>query len=188
MVMTTTSSVRVGPHTWDDFVALDEDDPRELVDGCLLEIDVATELHEYIVCFIAAVLFEWARRHGGRVLGSGYKVRIGERRGVMPDVQFYAKGRPANPPQGLTRGAPDLGVEVVSPSSRKYDRVTKLAWYASIGMPEYWIVDSEAKTIERLVLKDGAYSIVQTASEGTFEPASFAGVSISIDALFTIPE
>lgn len=186
--MTTTSPVRVGPHTWDEFVALDEDDTRELVDGFLLEIDVATELHEYIVSCLVGLLFEWTRRHGGRVLGSSYKVRIGERRGVMPDLQFYARGRPANPPQGLTGGAPDLGVEVISPSSRRYDRVTKLAWYASIGMPEYWIVDSEARTIERLVLKDGVYAIVQTASEGTFEPESFPGVSIALEALFTIPE
>ncbi len=187
--MTTVSrSIRVGPHTWGDFVALDEDDTRELIDGQLLEIDVATELHEWIVMFLGRCLLDWALAHGGRVLGSAYKVRITEHRGVMPDLHYYAKGRPANPPQGLVKGSPDLGVEVISPSSRRYDRVTKLAWYASIGMPEYWIVDSEAKTIERLVLRDGVYAIVHVASDGTFDPASFPGLSIPLDRLFTIPE
>lgn len=178
----------VGPSTWEDFIALDEDDPRELIDGHLLEIDVATELHEYIVFVLGHLLVDWTLRNGGRVLGSAYKIRVTERRGVMPDVQYYARGRPANPPAGLERGAPDLGVEVVSPSSRRYDRVTKLAWYASIGMPEYWIVDSEARTIERLVLRDGAYAIVHVADEGTFEPESFPGLSIPLDRLFTIPD
>jgi Uma2 family endonuclease len=42
-----------GPYTWDDFVALDEDDRRELIDGELVEVEVPTELHEYIVWILS---------------------------------------------------------------------------------------------------------------------------------------
>lgn len=184
----TSQPPRVGAATRDDFIALDEDDLRELIDGELLEIDAATELHEWILAFLVRCLVDWAVVNGGRVLGPAYKVRIDDRRGVMPDIQYYAKGRPANPPRGLEHGAPDLAVEIVSPTSRRYDRVKKLSWYAWIGTPEYWIVDPDARTIERLVLREGGYAIAQTADEGAFEPASFPGLSIPLDRLFTLPE
>jgi hypothetical protein len=83
--------------------------------------------------------------------------------------------------RGLEHGRPELVVEVVSQSSRRYDRVTKLDWYASIGVPEYWLVDPEARTIERLVLQGSTYFIAQTATEGTFHPESCRGLEIPLD-------
>jgi Uma2 family endonuclease len=63
--------------------------------------------------------------------------------------------------------------------------VTKLGWYASIGIPEYWIIDPEARTIERLVLQTGTYLIAQTATEGSFRPDSFVGLAIPVDEIWT---
>jgi Uma2 family endonuclease len=174
---------------WDQFVALGEEDRRELVDGQLVEVEVPTERHEWVVAFLLSSLVQWSRIHGGRPLASGYKVRIDDRRGVMPDVQFYCKGRSPNPPQGLESGAPDLVVEVVSPASVRYDRVTKLNWYLSIQVPEYWLVDPEARTVERLVLEGSNYRIAASlALDGRFEPDSFPGLSIDLAELFTLPE
>src|SRR5215472_9453535 len=110
------------PFTWDDFIALDEDDLRELIDGELVEVEVPTGKHERIVMLLGHFLSTWADAgHGGEAMGSGYKVRISERRGVMPDVQFYRRGNRAAREQdaGLARGCPDLVVEIVSPSSRR---------------------------------------------------------------------
>jgi Uma2 family endonuclease len=85
---------------------------------------------------------------------SGYKVRITDSRGVMPDLQFYrAENDPRSQQAGLAEGHPDLVVEVSSPTSVRYDRVKKLTWYASIGAPEYWIVDPMQRTFERLLLE-----------------------------------
>ena len=73
----------------------------------------------------------------------------------------------------------------VSPSSRRYDRVKKLRWYAQIGVPEYWIVDAEARTFERLVLRDGAYVIASSCEgEETFRPESFEGLEIPLAKLW----
>jgi len=179
-----------GPYTWDDFLALGDDDTRELIDGHLLEVDVATLPHEEIVATLITFLGAWARAReprAGRVLASSYKVRISARRGVMPDVQFYRAGNdaPAGQLQGLTTGRPDLAVEVVSPSGRRYDRVVKLAWYASVGVPEYWIVDPEARTLERLVLDGEHYAIVEALSdEEVFRPASFDGLVVPLRELW----
>jgi hypothetical protein len=129
----------------------------------------------------------WAEGHGGSVLGSGYKVRVSERRGVMPDVQVFRRGNePAvDQEQGLARGHPDLVVGIVSPSSLRYDRVTKLRWYAQLGVPEYWIVDPSARTLERLVLREGIYGIAESlADEDVLRPESFEGLELPLAKLW----
>jgi Uma2 family endonuclease len=180
-----------GSYTWDDFVDLDEDDLRELIDGELVEIEVPNRPHESVVALLGYFLIAWARAgNGGEALASGYKVRISERRGVMPDVQFYRRENDSAKRQhkGLVEGRPDLAVEIVSPSSRKHDRVTKLNWYASREVPEYWIVDPEARTLEQLVLANGAYTIVQSLAEETvFEPRTFPGLAIPLAELWGDP-
>jgi Uma2 family endonuclease len=176
------------PYTWDDFVALDEDDSRELVDGQLVEIEVPTARHEHVVALLCHFLTAWASAgHGGCALASGYKIRVSDRRGIMPDVQFYRRGNEAtrNQDSGLERGRPDLVVEVVSPSSRRFDRVTKLRWYSQLGVPEYWIVDFEARTVEQLVLREGAYVITASLAESeAFRPESFVGLDIPLPRLW----
>ncbi len=175
------------PYTWDDFVALGEDDVRELIDGELVEVEVPTLDHERVVRELVIELGLWCRGHGGEVLASGYKMRISVRSGVMPDVQLYRKGNEiaGDQNQGLAHGRADLVVEVISPSSRGYDRVTKLRWYAQLGLPEYWIIDPEGRTLERLVLHDGSYVIAASLEgEETFRPESFEGLEISLARLW----
>jgi Uma2 family endonuclease len=182
------SSAASASHSWDDFIALDEDDPRELIDGELVEVEVPTFVHEHLVIRIGSALTVWSDAgHGGRALASGYKDRISDRRGVMPDVQFYRAGNESEREQqvGLVTGHPDVVVEVVSPSSGRYDRVSKLRYYAQKGVPEYWIVDPQARTLERLVLRDGVFSITDSfADEETFRPDAFPGLEIPLARLW----
>jgi len=63
-------------------------------------------------------------------------------------------------------GAPDLVVEVLSPSSRKRDKVRKAGIYARHGVPEYWIIDAWARTLERYVLSGEHYVIADLFEEG----------------------
>lgn len=179
-----------GPLTWSDFVALDEDDPRELLDGRLVEVEVPSWTHERIVADLIQMLGRWsAGRAAGQVIGSGYKLRISERRGLMPDVQFFRHGNlPAGQDSGLERGRPDLVVEVISPTSRSKDSVQKLRDYAAIGVPEYWLIDPEARTLERLVLRDGVYAIVDALDgDARFRPDSFTGLEVPLAELWGHP-
>ena len=195
---------------WEDFIALPDEDRRELLDGVLLDPDMPTEIHEHIVAALGFHLGLWAREHGARLLASGYKVRVGKRRGFMPDLQLYRAENPARRgSQGLDEGHPDLVVEIISPlalserqeeraptsgwaeprarsgSSARYDRLVKLNGYAALGVPEYWLIDPELQTIERFVLRDGLYAVAQNASENeVFEPASYSGVSVPLAELW----
>jgi Uma2 family endonuclease len=185
--MSSVARARTGPFTWDDFVALDEDDLRELIDGELVEVEVPTLVHERAVAEIASTLRSFARRRGGMALASGYKIRISEARGVMPDAQLYLAGNEPAPDQneGFVRGRPDLVVEVVSPSSRRHDRIVKLGYYAALKVPEYWTVDPEARTVERLVFSKKGYVIASIhENEGVFAPPRFPGLRLRIEQLW----
>lgn len=177
-------------YTWREFVALPDHDRRELIDGQLLEIDVPTELHEWVVATLVRLLGAWAMtRRTGIVLASGYKVRIRDDRGFMPDAQFFRRGRLV-PSEGLDAGAPDLAVEVISRTSGRYDRSDKLQGYAEIGVPEYWIVDPEQQTFERFLLDaQGTYRMADAlVGDATFAPASFPGFAIELGDLWRLPE
>jgi Uma2 family endonuclease len=177
-----------GPFTWEDFVALDEDDFRELVNGELVEIEVPTWSHERVVASLIAVLGHWCwTTRAGNVVGSSYKIRIDDRQGMMPDVQLYRRGNvPSGQEKGLERGRPDLVVEVISPSSRSKDRVQKVHHYAAIGVPEYWLLDPEARTLERLVLsREGVYGLVEALEGGAlFRPSGFDGLEIDLGRIW----
>lgn len=177
--------------TWDDFVLLDEEDRRELIDGVLVETEVNELPHEAAVAALIFRLEGWARTTGGgRTLGSNYRIRISDRRGVTPDVQFLSKETLALADRkGFTRGVPDLVVEVISPSSSRYDRVVKLGWYAAAGVREYWIVEPVDRTLQRLVLgANGRYSIADSlADDAVFEPDSFPGLAIPLAELWIDP-
>ncbi len=174
--------------TWDDYIALPDDDRRELIDGALVEVEVPTFLHEHVVAGLVGNLGCWTREHGGSVIGSGYKVRVDAGRAFMPDVQLYRRGNvrtAIRQQQGLAEGRPDLVVEVISPSSRRYDRLLKRAGYAAIGVPEYWLVEPDDRLIERFCLVDRTYRASGGAmGDGVFAPESFEGLEIPLGSLW----
>lgn len=175
------------PVRWQEFIALPDDDRRELIDGELIEVEVPTFEHENIVAAVIQYLRAWVRAHqAGVVLASGYKVRISETRGFMPDVQHLsAETAQQAGKQGLEQARPELVVEVISPSGRRYDRVVKLNGYAAIGVPEYWLIDPEGRTLERLMLQGEHYLIAQTAEEDAdFAPPSYEGLVIPLAELW----
>ncbi|MEW5739672.1 MAG: Uma2 family endonuclease [Myxococcota bacterium] len=176
--------------TWSAFVALPEHDRRELIQGRLVEIDMPTYVHEHIVATVIHYLMAWRRAGGGgHVLGSGYKIRIRDDQGFIPDVQYFRSGRVV-PDQGLSEGAPDLVLEVVSPSSARFDQVEKLNGYASIGTAEYWLINPETRTVHRFVLGSAGHFIVEDALEGeaVFQPASFRGLELPLAELWNPPQ
>ena len=70
---------------------------------------------------------------------------------IQPDLLVVLTGRKSIVDQDYVRGAPDLVVEILSPSSEERDRIVKAKRYATFGVREMWLVDPKAKTIEVLV-------------------------------------
>jgi Uma2 family endonuclease len=75
----------------------------------------------------------------------------------QPDVLVVLKNHLARYQEKKIVGAPDLLVEVISPSSKLYDRALKRMIYEQAGVPEYWLVDEKKQTIELFALENGKY-------------------------------
>ena len=83
-------------------------------------------------------------------------------------------------------GAPDMVIEILSPSNQKHDRYTKLELYQHAGVREYWIVDPEAKTVQANILNDGQYiiSIYDSEIRSTIPVHVLEGLEIPIKDIF----
>lgn len=81
---------------------------------------------------------------------------------LQPDLIFISAERVGIVQENFVAGAPELVVEVVSPSTTVHDRVTKLPIYAEAGVPEFWLIDSQARTVEVLKLQGKKYFVDAT--------------------------
>ncbi len=80
----------------------------------------------------------------GEVFSAPYDVQLGEDTVVEPDLVVVLNDRASFIGPDHIAGVPSLVVEILSPSSRRADTVTKRAAYARAGVPEYWLIDAEA--------------------------------------------
>jgi Uma2 family endonuclease len=173
--------------TLEEWADLDEDEPGELVDGRLVEEEVARNLHEVPVSWLVRTLGNWAIPRGGWVLGSEHKLGLAANRGRKPDVSMYAPGTRLRANAGLSRTPPAVVVEVASPSPRDVhrDRVEKLKEYATFGIRYYWLVDPRTRLFEILELgADGRYTIAVSASEGTVAAPGCEGLTLDLNGLW----
>ena len=94
----------------------------------------------------------------GEVLFSPCDVVLTQKRVVQPDVLYISKAR-LDIIQNYIAGVPDLVMEVISEGSWQRDRIEKKALYEQFGLPEYWIVDPDSKTIEVFALIKGVLQL-----------------------------
>ena len=92
--------------------------------------------------------------------GDGVDLYLSEEEQYIPDGMIVCD--PGKIQANGVHGAPDLVVEVQSPSTASIDRGHKKAAYARFGVREYWIVSPSEKTVEQYVLKDGDFVMRQT--------------------------
>jgi Uncharacterized protein conserved in cyanobacteria len=76
-------------------------------------------------------------------------VILSDTNAVQPDAMMIRRSRKSIVTSRGVEGPPDLVAEVLSPGSRKKDRLKKMAVYEKHGVPEYWIVDPETRTLEQ---------------------------------------
>jgi Uma2 family endonuclease len=113
-------------------------------------------------------------------------VRLGPHDIVRPDLAGWRRQRLQRP--GTVRPidvAPDWACEVLSPATAALDRVRKRGLYARAGIPHYWIVDPDARVVEALALRDGAWTdagIHDEAAVARIPP--FESIELEVGRLF----
>jgi len=172
----------------DEWFALPEDEPGELVDGRLEEEEVTDYLHELLVMLLGHQIATWLLPLGGLVASSDAKFAVASRRGRKPDLTVYLPGSRRPPARGLIRVPPDIAIEIVSPTPRdgRRDRVEKMADYAAFGVAWYWLLDPQLRSLEVLELDaQGRYLHVLGASSGKLQIPGCEGLTLDLDALWT---
>ena len=174
--------------TLDEWAAMPEDEPGELVDGRLEVEEVPDLVHELVVSWLIQVLGKWLGR-GGFVFGSEAKYAVRANRGRKPDVAVYLNSDGSRLPRyGVVRVPPDIAIEVVSPTPRdeRRDRIEKMDEYAEFGVRFYWILDPGLQSLEIFELVDGRYARTARATEGRMESVpGCAGLTIDLDELWS---
>jgi len=149
-----------GNWTYDLYAALPEDGKRyEIVDGVLLDMTPAPGIpHQKAVLRLARRLEEHIEDVGlGQVFIAPVDVELSPKLVFEPDIVVVLNAGLNKVQETHIVGAPDLVVEVASPSTKRYDRTVKREAYAQAGIQEYWFVDPLARTIEVLFLEEGTY-------------------------------
>ena len=173
--------------TYEDYASLPEDGRRyEILDGELAVTSAPSPKHQVVSRNLEWVLHGHVRQKGlGTVLDAPIDVILSTTTIVQPDLLFIRSGREVIVTERGIEGAPDLIVEILSPSSTRQDRVVKAALYARHGVGHYWIVDPEARAIELYELEEEAYRLaVKVAGGEILRPSLFPGLEIDLGEIW----
>jgi Uma2 family endonuclease len=148
--------------TYDDFVLFPEDGLRhELIDGEHYVTPSPNLKHQSIVFNLSGLLWGYLREtKAGVAFGSPLDVVFSHFDVVEPDLLFVSEARRKVLTAKNIQGAPDLVVEVGSPSTRRRDELIKHQLYERFGVSEYWVVDPDIDVIKVYRLADGRYTRV----------------------------
>ena len=150
-------------YIYEDYASWDDDNRYELIDGVVYMMSPApSQEHQRIIVEIAAQLWVFLKGKPCKVFAAPFDVCLNaagdkDKTVVQPDIVVVCDkskldGKRCN-------GAPDMAVEILSPSTSKKDKVLKFDKYREAGVREYWIVDPEDKTIHVYILRDGEYIV-----------------------------
>ena len=162
---------------------------RELIDGELFVTATPIFRHQRAIWRLVKVLASYEEIHGGAGVVSPAGLYLDETNFVEPDLMFLRADHLDRVRGAYVRAAPDLVVEVSSPSTRGRDVTKKRELYERFGVAEYWFIDLDEDRVEVYRLESGRFrepSIV--GRDGALEPPGLPGLSVSLHELLGPPE
>jgi Uma2 family endonuclease len=174
-----------GQWTYDDYKRLPNDGWRyEVIEGELLMTAAPSTKHQKTAARLFGSLYHHVQPRGlGEVFFSPIDVILPDLASpVQPDILFVSRERLDIVREDFIEGPPDLIVEILSPSNWLADRREKFRVYALAGVREYWIVDTDARTVEVFMLRGSSYALVGKFGPGeTVRSEVVAGFEIGVD-------
>ena len=150
----------MGPYTLEDYLALPDDDRKELIDGIFYDMSAPTIFHQHIGGLVFYQLMSYVEKKGGKCMPfmSPVDVQIDmtDKTVVQPDVLIICNPKDLIKNQRVF-GAPDYIMEVLSPSTRSKDLTIKLNKYYQSGVREYWAVDPASRKVLVYDLEHDSY-------------------------------
>ena len=183
------SSTPAVKFTYQDYQHTPEDQRYELLDGELIMAPAPNLGHQQISVSLGAWLYTFVQKQDlGKVFHAPCDVVLSNTDVVQPDLLFVSHERAHLLLGGANvLGAPDLVVEILSPSTAGRDRTLKRSLYAKHGVQEYWLVDPDARTVTVLWLDEGAFEVVGLYGEGqTLTSPTLAGFAAGLNEIFGV--
>jgi len=175
-------------YTEKDYQLLEEGAPFQLINGDLVMSPSPLLLHQLIVgkLYILIGNFLQETKSGGLLVLSPMDVRLDEENIFQPDLLYISEERKSELVQDRISGAPDLIVEILSPSTAYYDLKQKKDFYERYGVKEYLIVDPVRHDAEVYSLIDEKFELKQKEQQnGTIHLTTLPGLQIELQKLFS---
>jgi len=174
-------------YTYADYLTWADDVRQELIDGIPYLLAAPTVTHQRVLGELFLQLRQFLKGKRCEVFISPFDVRLNPNDGddtvVQPDLLVVCDKSKLD--KKGCKGAPDMIIEILSPSSTKMDKFIKMRKYNQAGVREYWIVDPEGQYAHVHLLKDGEYKIAAYSSDDTAVPvAVLDGCEINLADVF----
>ena len=153
-------------YTFADCLTWGEDERIEIIDGEAVMMAPPTTVHQLISGEIFRQLANYLEGKKCRAIPAPFAVRLFEKDGeapedidtvVEPDISIVCDTSKLD--KHGCKGAPDMVVEILSPSTQRHDRLVKLGLYQRAGVLEYWIVDPDSSTVQVFLQRDGSLQL-----------------------------
>jgi Uma2 family endonuclease len=175
-------------YTYADILQWEEGGRYELFDGEALMLAAPSRVHQEVLGALFNRLYNFLEGKTCKVYPAPFGVRLFPREDDSDDVFFEPDITVICDPAKLDdrgcKGAPDLVVEILSPSSLKNDLLYKLNKYLEAGVREYWIVDPGEKTLSVNILEQGRYTLKEYAADAEVEAAALPGFRLELKSIF----
>lgn len=151
-----------------DLLKTESAQPVELIDGAFVMQASPSSEHQQISAALMAQLYNYLEGKQCKVFAAPFDVRLFESKDdepkdvdtvVVPDISVICDKNKID--EKGCKGAPDMIIEILSPSTQRQDRFAKLRLYQAAGVKEYWLVDPVSKVVQVMTLQDGRYELTE---------------------------
>jgi len=172
-------------YTYADYEKLPEGAPYQLIGGNLVKEPAPVPYHQILSKRLALELATFVEKNVlGEVLYAPTDVYFSEKEVYHPDILFISKERMNIIGEKNIEAAPDLIIEILSPSSAYYDLRHKMRVYEASGVKEYWVVDPIEKDIEVYQNINGGFRLVNKACQsGVIHSVLLEGFAVELEKI-----
>ena len=174
-------------YTYADYCAWDDGERWELIDGAAYAMSPApSRAHQGVSGNLYGQFYNFLKGKPCKVYAAPFDVRLNadgyDDTVVQPDLVIVCD-RSKLDDKGCS-GAPDMVIEILSPSTSSRDMVLKFNTYQRAGIREYWIVDPDSKMVSAHVLKNGEYTTRAYGDTGAAPVRVLEGCEIDLEDVF----
>lgn len=178
----------VTKYTYSDYLEWDDDERWELIDGVAYMMSAPNRQHQGMLVHLCNIFYNFLKGKPCKVYVAPFDVRLNadtfDDTVVQPDLVVICDHSKLDP--AGCKGAPDLAIEILSPSTSKYDKTIKFEAYRKAGIREYWVIspDPDDKSLAVNILKGNDYITYAYLSNDIVPVHVLEGLTIDLSEVY----